>query len=113
MITFNNLEPDKTYTIALTANRDNVNYSDQRFTRVSIEGAEGYVNASSPDIADRTESSVSFSTGYNTLNGFVAQWVQVAPGSDGRFSIVSQWDDSKPGSKGYAMSVFRLETHTP
>jgi len=113
VITFNNLEPDKTYTIALTANRDNVNYRDQRFTKVSIEGAEGYINASSMGIADRTESSVSFSTGYNTLNGFVAQWVQVAPGPDGRFSIVSQWDDSQPGSKGYAMSVFRLETHRP
>ena len=104
------LDPSKIYTIALTNNRDN--YEGQRWTKVSIEGAESYTNASSAGILVNSEDSVSLSA-YNTENGYVAKWVQVAPGSDGSFSIVSQWDDSLDGSKAYAMSAFMLKELAP
>ncbi len=111
VLTFNNLEPDKKYAITLTANRDNINYLDQRFTKVTIEGAQSYRNLSSTGVVVHSEASISFSTGYNTINGFVAKWTDILPGPDGSFSIVSAWDDNYPGAKGYAMSAFRLESH--
>ena len=110
VLTFNNLEPDMKYTISLTANRDNSNYIDQRFTMVTIEGAQSYRNVSSTGVVVHSEASISFSTGYNTINGFVAKWTDISPGPDGSFSIVSAWDDNYPGTKGYAMSAFRLES---
>ena len=110
ILTFNNLEPNRKYTITLTANRDSSSYRDQRFTRVTIGGAESYRNTSSAGVVVYSEASVSFSTGYNTINGFVAQWTDISPGPDGSFSIRSAWDDDYPGAKGYAMSAFRLES---
>lgn len=110
VLTFNNLEPDKKYTISLTANRDNSNYRDQRFSKVTIEGAESYRNVSSAGVIVHSEASISFSTGYNTINGYVAKWTDISLGPDGSFSIVSAWDDNYPGTKGYAMSGFRLES---
>ena len=56
--------------------------------------------------------SVSFSTGYNTLNGYVAKWTGITAGADGSFSIKSEWDTTQAGTKGYAMSAFRLEEET-
>ena len=109
IITFNNLDPTKQYNITLTANRDNTDYTDQRFARVTIEGAEAFVNASSTEVIVNSQDSVSFSVGYNTLNGYVAKWTGVTTGSDGSFSIKSEWDDSQAGTKGYAMTAFKLE----
>ena len=109
IITFDNLDPTRTYTITLTANRDNLVYENERYTRVTIEGADTSVNASSVGVVVNSPESVSFSTGYNTVNGFVAKWTGITTGPDGSFSIKSEWDDSLPGTKGYAMSAFRLE----
>ncbi len=111
VITFNNLAPGWKYTITLTANRNSSSYNNQRFTRVTIEGAESFTNASSAGVAINSEASVSFSTGYNTINGYVAKWTNISPGPDGSFSIKSEWDTSHPGDKGYAMSAFKLESH--
>lgn len=111
IITFNNLEPDREYTIALTTNRDNASYGGQRFTKVTIEGAESYTNVSSMGVVVNSEASISFGTGYNTVNGYVAKWTGIATGPDGSFSIRSEWDNRYPGKKGYAMSAFRLESH--
>ena len=40
IITFDNLDPTKQYNITLTANRDEATYADQRFAKVTIEGAK-------------------------------------------------------------------------
>ncbi|KPJ74626.1 MAG: hypothetical protein AMJ54_16870, partial [Deltaproteobacteria bacterium SG8_13] len=109
IITFDNLDPAKQYSITLTANRDNPDYADQRYARVTIEGADTYVNESSSGVVVNSPDSVSFSIGYNTVNGYVAKWTDVTSGADGSFAIRSQWDDSQPGTKGYAMSAFKLE----
>ena len=112
IITFNNLNPDKTYNITLTANRDNEAYANQRYSKVTIEGADDYTNASSVGVIVNSSASVSFSVGYNTVNGYVATWTGIRTGADGSFSIKSQWDNSQPGDKGYAMTAFRLEEIT-
>ena len=109
---FNNLDPTKYYDITLTSNRDNIDYAGARFTKVTIEGADSYTNSSSTGVVVYSESSVSFSVGYNTVNGYVARWTNVSPGADGSFSVKSEWDDTQgsgaENSKGYAMTAFRL-----
>ena len=91
IITFNNLEPDSQYTITLTTNRDNPSYDNARFTKVTIEGAVTATNISSTGVVVNSNESVSFSTGYNTVNGYVAKWTNITTGSDGSFSIKSEW----------------------
>jgi len=113
IIEFNDLDPNMEYTITLTANRASVSYADERFTKVTIEGADTYTNASSSGVVVNGPSSVSFCTGYNTINGYVAKWTSVTTGPDGSFSIKSEYDDSQAGTKGYAMSAFKLEQSLP
>ena len=108
-VTFTNLEPNGVYEITLTANRDNASYQNERYTKVTIEGAQTYTNASSDGVIVNSEDSVTFCTGYNTVNGYVAKWTGVTTGPDGSFSFRSEWDSTLPGDKGYAMSAFRLE----
>jgi hypothetical protein len=112
-MTFNNLDPNKEYIITTTANRNNVDYTNQRWAKVTMEGAETYTQASSTGVVINNESSVSFCIGYNTVNGYVAKWTGVTSGSDGSFSIKSQWDNTlgsgAQNTKGYAMSAFCLE----
>lgn len=114
VVEFNDLDPNKTYSIALTANRNNVSYAGARFTRVSILGAATFENASTSGVVVNGPDSVSFSTGYNPANGYVARWTHVSTGPDGSFAILSEWDDSQggattpPNDKGYAMGVFEL-----
>ncbi len=87
VMTLNNLDPTKTYTITLTANRANVDYTNARYSRVTIQGADAFTNASSSGVVVNSADSVSFSSGYNTANGYVAKWTNINPGSDGSFSI--------------------------
>lgn len=112
IITFNNLNPSRVYTITLTANRNNPDYNNARYTRVTIEGADTFTNASSPGVVVNSPSSVSFSSGYNTVNGYVARWTNVTA-ADGSFSVKSEWDNTlgagASNTKGYAMGAFRLE----
>lgn len=55
---------------------------------------------------------MSFSTGYNTENGYAARWTNVTA-SDGEVSIESAWDpDQGSGNRntqGYAMAAIKLE----
>ncbi len=112
-VIFNNLDPAKVYNISLTANRDNIDYAGARYSKVTIEGADTSTNASSAGVVVNSESSVSFSIGYNTVNGYVAKWTDIQCGPDGSFSIKSEWDNIQgsgdANTKGYAMSAFCLE----
>ncbi len=112
-ITFNGLNPDKEYVITLSTNRDDTTYANIRYTKVTIEGADEYTQASSSGVVVNSDASVSFSTGYNRVNGYVAKWEGVRSGADGSFSIKSEWDSSQgsgtDNTKGYAMSAVKLE----
>ena len=111
-VTLTGLDPDRSYTITLTANRANQRYAGARYTRVTIRDADTFTNASSEGTIIYDNSSVSFCTGFNTDNGYVARWTHVTA-ADGSFSVVSQWDDSQgaggANTKGYSMSAFKLE----
>ena len=114
-LTFDGLDPNKTYAITLTGNRGEERYENARFTRVSIVGADAFANESSDGVIVYSEDEVSFGTGFNFENGYVARWAGITA-ADGRFSVVSKWDpDGGSGfanTKGYAMSVFKLEQLT-
>ena len=116
IVTFDNLNPSKEYTITLTANRNELDYAGARFTKVTIEGADAYTNASSAGVVVNSDASVSFSVGYNTEHGYVAKWTGVTA-ADGSFSIKSEWDDAQgsgtENTKGYAMGAFKLEQFEP
>jgi hypothetical protein len=108
VVTIKGLDPLDLYDIVLTYNRDNSGYTN-RWTKISIEGADSYVNQSSPGVVTNGPSSVSINTGYNTITGYVARWTNISPGSDGSFSVKSEWLDTLSGAKGYAMTAFRLQ----
>ncbi len=112
IITLDNLDSTRRYTITVSANRDNPAYEDARYARVTIEGADSFANDSSAGVVVNSTDSVSFSIGHNTVNGYVARWTNVVA-SDGSFAIKSEWDDGLGGgasnTKGYAMTALKLE----
>jgi len=112
IVTFNGLDPNSTYDIVLTYNRNNNTYTN-RWTNITIQGADSYINTSSSGVVTHGSSSVGINTGYNTVNGHVARWSSISPGADSSFSVKSEWYDTLSGSKGYAMTVFRLQKECP
>ena len=113
-LNFGNLNPDKEYILAVTNNRANIDY-DNRATNFTITGADTFVNASSSGVFVYGEDSISFSTGNNTANGYVAQWTGITA-ADGSFSINAVQDTSQPGwdgSKAYAMTSIMLQEYDP
>ena len=84
-LTISGLDPEKTYTFATTANRgveDNAN----RKTGFTLSDVESAVNRSSSG-TEIDGLYTKFSTGYNTVNGYVARWENISPGSDGDFVV--------------------------
>ena len=110
-MTFSNLNPAMQYIVTLTGNRADSGYT-KRWSRVSIAGADSFTNSSSSGVTVISPSEVAFCTGHNTVTGYVAQWPDIAPGSDGIFSVTSTRHDAYT-EKGYAMTVFRLEEVVP
>ncbi|MFA7486059.1 MAG: PASTA domain-containing protein, partial [Phycisphaerae bacterium] len=105
-ITFTGLDPSKTYTFAATGNRNDSGYTT-RIARFTLSGDEGAVNASTSGVDVISNNSVYFCTGYNTVNGYVARWTNIKPGSDGSFVVRVQEQTS--GNKAYGPSVFMLQ----
>ncbi len=104
-LTFTGLSPSNTYTFATSANRANSEYTD-RITSFEISDADAAINASTSGVTVTDNQHVSFCTGYNTENGYVARWTGVNAGTDGdftvRFSVTS-------GTYAYGPAVFLLK----
>ena len=109
-VTFSGLDPAKTYTFATSANRDDDGYSN-RIARFTIRDVDTAVNASTAGATVKTtnftDDTTAFSTGYNTVNGYVARWTGIHPGSDGDFTVRAEADTSE--RRAYAFSVFMLQ----
>ncbi len=107
-VRFTNLEPDKKYTFAASANRNRSDYAD-RWTRYTISDADEYVYAGSGGALKNSEDSVSFCTGYNTSNGYLARWTGVSAGADGDYEITAQAHGVPYNeAKAYSFDVFML-----
>jgi hypothetical protein len=122
--TFENLDPGATYEFAGTAVRGNAAYTD-RWTLVEIQGADSFRAAHSTGsgvvTAGLAGNQVAIWTGGNAAagQGYIAQWLDIDPGSDGIFHVVStHYQGSVPtqvhptgradGNKGYGLAAIRL-----
>jgi hypothetical protein len=106
---FENLDPQSFYTLTLTANHDDPLLDEECYTRVKLQNTISYQNNSSVGVVVYGEDEISFCTGYNRVNGFIAKWTNIESGDDGMISVTSQWDMGYPGSMGFVMGAFRLE----
>ena len=110
-LTFTGLDPVKTYTFATSANRDSSDYEDERLTRFTISNVDSAINDSTSGVIEDGAYSVAFSTGFNTVNGYVARWTEIKPGLDGGFTVRAEAYSSEVES--YAFSVFMLAEEMP
>ncbi|MBW1684359.1 MAG: hypothetical protein JRS35_04780, partial [Deltaproteobacteria bacterium] len=117
-LTLTGLDPAKLYTFATTASRAEANTDgapgyDYRVTIYTLSGADAATNTSTPGVTVITPTQVSFSTGNNHAEGYVARWTDIAPGADGEIVIRAE-PDLTTGSAGnehkaYTFDVFKLE----
>jgi hypothetical protein len=120
---FSGLDPRRRYNFAGTAIRGNTGYAN-RWTLVTLVGADSFRPAHSVGLGIVTSglasNQVALWTGENHLpdEGFVVRWVDIEPGPDGTFAIVSTQyrgatpgvgtGDASGGSKAYALNGVRL-----
>ena len=124
---FENLDTGATYQFAGTTVRGNSSYTD-RWTLVTLVGAESFTPAHSSGSGVITgglePNQVAFWAGDNGSQGYVVQWVDIIPGDDGQFEVVStQYRGSVPteidpggqadASKSYGISGIRLIEDIP
>jgi uncharacterized repeat protein (TIGR02543 family) len=112
-ITFTGLNPGDVYSFATTANRAN---SDAdyltRITEFTISDTDAATNSSTSGVTVNSNESVSFCTGYNTVNGYVARWTNIQPGSDGDFTVRFSVDTENSNTYAYGPSVLLLQDGT-
>jgi hypothetical protein len=110
-LTFTGLDPAQTYSFATTTVRDgdSANYGTRNalFTISDIDSA---VNASSAGVTVVSNESVWFNAGMNQVEGYVARWDNIHPGSDGDFTVRAQPQGTD--FRGYGQSVFMLAQET-
>ncbi|GAK59711.1 metallophosphoesterase [Candidatus Vecturithrix granuli] len=105
-MTFTGLDTTKTYTFATTANRADSSYT--RNSQFTISDITTATNASTSGVTVVSNESVAFNTGYNTVNGYVASWTGIQPGSDGDFKVRVNAYPFDTAYYGYGPSVFML-----
>jgi hypothetical protein len=112
---FTNLNPSKRYTMATTLDRGTATYTN-RWTAIEIQDMDSATNASSVGAWQVSNTMTSIQS-YNTVNGYVAQWTDINPGSDGAFKVhfihasASQIPigASTGGTYGYGPGAFMLQ----
>jgi hypothetical protein len=126
--TFSGMNPQRSYEFAGTSIRGEAGYTN-RWTLVTLDGAESFTPSHSSGVgiitAGLSPNQVAIWSGENHLadQGYVAQWVDIDPGADGTFQIISQQylgltpgvgtGSAATGSKGYAISGLRLIERDP
>lgn len=98
------LDPAKSYEFVTTSNRNGSTYLD-RLTKYTISGADSFTNASTPG-ATISGASTTFCTGYNTVNGYVARWTGIRPGTDGAFKVRAEATPAQ--NNAYAFDAFKI-----
>jgi hypothetical protein len=105
-MTFTGLDPNRTYTLATTANRKGGWWYGSRRTTFALQDANDFTNASTPGttvsaLGDET----TFSTGNNTTTGYVARWTGIDPGTDGDIVLSSEHAN---GTSAYGVGAVTL-----
>ena len=105
--TFTGLDPQKQYEFVTSVNRGGSG-SDygQRWSKFTISGADACVQAGTPGVTVLSNESVSFISGSNTVNGYVARWTNIRCGADGTFKV--RVNEGGGANKGYAFDGIML-----
>lgn len=89
-LTFAGLNPSSQYELVLTGNRNNSAYTD-RITLFTLSDVDAFTSSHSAGTTlvtvNQANDSVQFTTGYNTLNGYVARWTGIRSGADGDMAV--------------------------
>ncbi len=111
---FSGLDPDGSYTLVATANRDRPGWADQYTTTFGLEGAVTFSPGSSVGTqASADGAEATFSTGFNTVNGYVARWTGIDPGADGQITLTSGFGESLDATSfGASAVLLQLESDT-
>lgn len=107
-ITFSGLDPEKLYTFATSVCRD---YYTDRYTLYTLRGADSCENVSSAGTTIVSETQVSFNTGGNFNEGYVARWSNIRV-LDGTFTVRAAAAPGTVDEKAYAFDVFMLQEMT-
>ena len=121
--TFSGLGAIARYNFHGTAVRGNSNYTN-RWTKVTLVGADSatadHSNGSGLIVISNTEIALWTGDNGSPSQGYVAGWLDIDPGADGQFAVMSQQytgtvpttihpSGTADGTKGYAISGIRLE----
>jgi hypothetical protein len=120
-LTFTGMDPNSTYTFATSASRarfntDGTDYGD-RVTIYTLSGADASTESGTAGVTVISPTSVSFATGNNHADGYVARWTDINPGADGTITIRAEADPNTGTAgnehKAYTFDVFQLIEVSP
>ena len=105
-LTFNGLDPDRMYEVAVFGNRGNEAYAD-RLTTTRIAGVEAFENHSSTgaNFSGSHDETTIIAHGSNTAQGLVAKYTNIAAGLDGRFQLIHSGGSSTVAARFYLNAV--------
>ncbi|MBN1672453.1 MAG: fibronectin type III domain-containing protein [Kiritimatiellae bacterium] len=103
------LDPDLRYELVLYGNRDSSTYTG-RITAATLSNADGFLNTSSSGASylGPTDAVTEIVNGWNTVNGHVARFSEIAPGTDGRIVLAV----STPAG-GYYVNALMVKASAP
>jgi len=112
-LSFSALEAGPEYELVLFGNRDNSGYTD-RLTRFTIGGIDAFRNTSSGGafFSGATDPSTVIINGYNTVNGCIARFAGIEPGTNGAFTV-TVWDDDSVAAPKWYVNALRLKASEP
>ncbi|MDG6027332.1 MAG: hypothetical protein E3K40_11615 [Candidatus Brocadia sp.] len=105
--TFTGLDPNLNYEFVLFGNRNDASYTN-RSTTTTISDITSFTNTSTPGatFAGSTDPAVTIVNGYNTVNGYVARFTDIKPGTDGDLLITV----TSPTNQFYANALMLRAT---
>jgi len=110
VFTFTGLDPDKKYRFVHFGNRAEAAYTD-RFSEIEISDVDSFNTDSSAGVTLSTTTTAGdtaeYCTGHNTVNGYVAGWTDINPGSDGDMVITV-----RDGTHEYSNAIMLQELAT-
>jgi hypothetical protein len=106
---FTGLDPDKEYEFVTSCNRGSSDYTT-RWSKFTISGIDSATQSSTPGVQVNSDTSVSFCSGDNSANGYVACWAAIKCGEDGSFTVRAEADGQNGNDvrKGYAFDGLLL-----
>jgi len=111
VLSLSGLDPAMRYELVLFGNRAVSGYT-ARTTALRLDGADSFANASSAGAVlstdAHTDDTTTIANGYNTMNGYVARYAQIACGADGAISVYVPAFSGTGDAGRYYLNALRL-----